>query len=731
MITLISSAFTMQKIDTTRRNFLKTTGLAGVGLMLGFSGFGKDVAVKKLATGPLLDLEINPFILIKTDGSITLINPRPDMGQGSTQAAPSLIAEELEVRLDQVSLIQSDGREKYGSQQSGGSSTVRELWTPLRQAGAAAKEMMTEVAARRWKVSASDCYAQEGKIWLKNTDKSFAYGELVEEAASLPVPTNPVLKDPKDFKIIGKYNKRLDVPSRVTGKAVYGIDIEVPGMVYACILHAPTIHGKVVSIDDSEAKKTPGVLDVVKTQRPMPHRSSDAVAVIATNFWAAKKGRSALNVSWDNGDLEKTLSTDAYFAACYEAAKKEGINHEAKGDFNAKFKTAKDKLEAIYETPFLAHAPIEPECAVVHVRDDGYVDVWAHVQGPDGALQEVSQFLDVPAEKIKINVPLLGGSFGRKAYHDYLKEACLLSKMLKKPVKVLWTREDDISQGPYRPGMLSAMQGFVKNGKIAGFHHHAIGESILGQVFQGLSPDEADPWLSGEISTENSKYNFPVSKISWTNVKTDIPIVWWRSVYASNFSWGQECFIDEMALLAKKDPLQARLERISDERYRNVLNVLADKAGYAEKLPEGWGRGIAVFASFGSISAAAITVSKQGSGVKIERVVSVIDCGYYVNPDNVKAQTEGNIIMGITAAVKGGITFSNGVCNQSNYHDYQIMRFSESPKMEIHIIDSGANPGGVGEPGLPPIAPALGNAIFAATGVRVRKLPVDLEHVGG
>ncbi len=719
----------MNKIYSTRRNFLKTTGLAGVGLMLGFSGFGKDVAVKKLAAGPLLDLEINPFILIKTDGSITLINPRPDMGQGSTQAAPSLIAEELEVRLEQVTLIQSDGRDKYGSQQSGGSSTVRELWTPLRQAGAAAKEMMTEVAAQRWNVAVTDCYAREGKIWLKNSDKSFSYGDLVEDASKLPVPSNPVLKDPKDFKILGKYNKRLDVPSRVTGQAVYGIDIELPGMVYACILHAPMIHGKVVSIDDTEAKKIPGVLEVVKTQRPMPHRRADAVAVIASNFWAAQKGRRALNVTWDNGDLEKTLSTDAYFAACYEAAKKEGINYEAKGDFKAKYNTAKDKLEAIYETPFLAHAPIEPECAVVHVRDDGFVDVWAHVQGPDGALQEVSRILDVPTEKIKINVPLLGGSFGRKAYHDYLNEACLLSKALKKPVKVLWTREDDISQGPYRPGMLSAVQGFVKNGKIAGYHHHAIGESILGQVFQGLSPDEADPWLSGEISTENSKYNFPVSKVSWTNVKTDIPIVWWRSVYASNFGWGQECFIDELALLAKKDPLQARLEIISDERYRNVLNVLAAKSGYAEKLPEGWGRGIAIFASFGSISAAAITVSKQGAGVKIEKVVSVIDCGYYVNPDNVKAQTEGNIIMGITAAVKPGITFSNGVCNQSNFHDYQIMRFTESPKMDIHIIDSGAAPGGVGEPGLPPIAPALGNAIFAATGVRVRKLPVDLDNL--
>jgi isoquinoline 1-oxidoreductase beta subunit len=274
------------------------------------------------------------------------------------------------------------------------------------------------------------------------------------------------------------------------------------------------------------------------------------------------------------------------------------------------------------------------------------------------------------------------------------------------------------------------MQGFVDKGKIIGFHHHAIGESIVGQVFGGLAPDESDPWLSGEISTENSKYEFPVSKVSWTNVKTDIPIVWWRSVYASNMGWGQECFIDELAQLAGKDPLQARLDLVKDARYRKVLETVAEKANWKEKLGAGQGKGIAVFASFGSISACCITVSKDGAGVKIDKVVSVLDCGYYVNPDHVKAQTEGNIVMGITAAIKGGITFTNGVCDQTNFHQYNIMRLNEAPKMEIHIIDSGENPGGVGEPGLPPIAPALGNAIFAATGKRIRKLPFDITNLG-
>ena len=410
------------------------------------------------------------------------------MGQGSTQAAPSLIAEELEVSLDKIRLIQSDGQAKYGSQQSGGSSTVRGLWTSLRKAGAAAKEMLIETAAKRWNASVSDCYARDGKIYLKNSDKSFTYGELVDDASKLQVPKNPKLKDPKDFKILGKYNKRLDVPDRVTGKAVYGIDIEVPNMVYACILHSPTIHAKIVSIDDTEAKKVAGVLQVLKAERQMPHRTSEAVAVIATNFWAAQKGKKALKVTWDNGDLSK-MTTNNYFASCYDAVKKEGINYEEKGDFKAKFGTSTQKLEANYETPFLAHAPIEPECAVVHQKDDGTVEVWAHVQGPDGALSDVARYFGVNKDKVKINVPLLGGSFGRKAYHDYLNEACFLAKNLKKPVKVIWTREDDITQGPYRPGMLSAMQGFVDKGHITGYHHHAIGESIVGQVFKGLAPE--------------------------------------------------------------------------------------------------------------------------------------------------------------------------------------------------------------------------------------------------
>ncbi len=713
-----------------RRDFLKSLGLAGIGLGIGIDGFSKTASLVKVEPA-FFSLEINPFIIIDNTGKITLVNSRPDMGQGSTQAVPSLLAEELEVSLDQVTIIQSDGRSKYGSQLSGGSSSVRGLWMPLRKAGAAARELLIKAAAETWKAPASECYAEAGKIIHKPSGKSLGYGQLADLAATFEIPKNPKLKDPKDFKILGKYNPRLDVLDRVSGKAVYGIDVEIPGMVYAKMVHSPKIHETIVSIDDTEAKKVKGVLQVMKSERAMPHTRSEAVAVVASNYWAAMKGAKALKVEWKAGTSTLNQNSADYFAKMYEEAKKPGINHEEKGDFDAVYNAGEKKLEAIYETPFLAHAPIEPENATVHVKEDGSVEIWAPVQGPDGTLAEVSGYLNIPADKIKVNVTLLGGAFGRKAYLDFVLEACDISKKINKPVKLIWSREDDISQGPYRPAMLSKMQGVIgKNGSPQALHHQAVGESILGQVFQGLQPTQADPWLGEELSQENHKYGFPVHKMSYSRVKTTIPIVWWRSVYASNFGWGQECFIDEMAHQAGKDPLAFRMDLLRDApRFKGVLQMLAEKSNWNEKLPEGKAKGLAIFRSFDSISAACVFVSKKDQSVKIDKVISVIDCGMFVNPDNVKAQTEGNIVMGLSAAIKGGITFENETCVQSNFHDYLILRNNEMPEIETYAVINEEKPGGVGEPGLPPIAPALGNAIFALTGKRIRKLPLNLDEV--
>jgi isoquinoline 1-oxidoreductase subunit beta len=695
-------------MKNNRRDFIRTLGLTGLGLSIGIDGFSKANALKKLSPASML-LEINPFIIIENTGKITLVNS--------------------EVSLDQVSIIQSDGRSKYGSQQSGGSSTVRGLWMPLRKAGAAAKEMLIRAAAEKWNVGIQDCYAEAGKIHLKGTQKSVTYGEIADLASKYEIPKNPKLKDPKDFKILGKYNKRLDVPSRVTGKAVYGIDAEIPEMVYAKVVHSPRIHDSIASIDDSATRTVVGVLDIVKIERAMPHTKVEAVAVVAWTQWAALKGAKALKVNWkEESGKYINQNTSAYFEAAYNAAKKPGIRSEEKGDFEANFESASQKMDVVYETPFLAHAAIESVNATVHVKEDGTAEVWAPIQGPDGALGQVANYLGIPEDKVKINVTLLGGSFGRKAYMDFLNEACDISRKIKKPVKLIWTKEDDISQGPFRPAMLSRMQGIIENGKAKAFHHQAIGESIVGQVFFGLKPNTADDWLSGELSQENHEYNFEINKVSYSRVKTSIPVVWWRSVYASNFAWGQECFIDEMAHDAKKDPLEFRLGLLKNaSRFTNVLNILAEKADYKTPLPAGKAKGIAVFRSFDSISAACVFVSKTDSGIKIDKVISVIDCGMFVNPDNVKAQTEGNIVMGIQAATKGGITFENNQCVQSNYNNYQILRNSEIPKMEIHIVENLEKPGGVGEPGLPPIAPALGNAIFNLTGKRERKLPLTLS----
>ncbi|TAE26659.1 MAG: xanthine dehydrogenase family protein molybdopterin-binding subunit [Cytophagales bacterium] len=728
-----------------RRLFLKTFGLTGAGLLLGFStdaaGTESLVNLTEVPAQPVvLSFELHPFIVIDNAGSITLINHRPDMGQASWQAVPMMIAEELEVRMDQISIRQSDGLRKYGDQLSGGSSTVRTGWKRLREAGAAARQMFTTAAATRWNVNEGDCYAENGAVHHRPTKRTLTYGELVNDASKLPIPTTLKLKAKKDFKIIGKALPRPEVPAKVTGKAVFGMDVEVPGMLYASIEHSPRIHGKILSVDEVAARKVPGVKDVVRTERTMPHRSSEAVAVLATNYWAALQGRRALKVTWNDGDLNRQMTTDRYFAELRAQADAEPAPYYKTGDFAGAYSAGTKKLQANYETPFLAHAPMEPEVAIAHVKPDGSCEIWAPVQGPDGAIEEVAKHLGIKPEQVKVNVPFLGGAFGRKAYLDFVLEAVNLSKAAKAPVKVIWTREDDITQGPYRPGMLSAMKGAVDaSGNVTAFAHTLIGESIQGQVFKSLKPGEADGWAGEGISKNESPYAFPNALVGWRHVRTDIPIVWWRSVYPSNSSFGHESFMDELAHVAGKDPLAFRLSLLKAQtegeaakiaqRFITVLETLAQKAEWNKPLPAGQGRGVAICRSFDSICAHAVFVSKQGAGVKIDRVVTVLDCGMYVNPDNVRAQTEGNIVMGITAATKSGITFANGKAEQQNFHNYTIMRQPEMPVVDIHIVENEEAPGGVGEPGLPPVAPALCNAVFAATGKRVRTLPFNLATV--
>lgn len=715
-----------------RRKFLELSGGAGIMLALGFStsASGKETVLEKLSPRTLA-LELNPYILIDNAGKITIFNPRPDMGQGTWQAMPTLVAEELEVSLDQVEIRMTDGKGKYGGQLSGGSSSVRTRWMPMRKAGAAVKEMFIKAAANKWQVAESECFAKEAKVFHKPSNKSLTYGDLVEDASKLEVPKNPTLKDSKDFKLIGKSLPKPDVPLKVTGKAVFGIDVDIPGMLYASVERSPVIHGKVVSFDATKAKAIAGVKHVIKAERAMPHKTVETVAVLATNYWAAMQGRKALKVTWDNGEFDK-ISTDEYFGRLRAQVNQKGNDYADKsGDFDKVFADAPKKIEAFYETPFLAHAPMEPENTVAWVKGD-QVEVWGPFQGPDGAIQDIVAYLKVKPENVKVNVTFLGGAFGRKAYLDFMKEALFLSKQVNAPVKLIWSREDDTSQGPFRPGMVNALQGGIDaNGNIIAFHHKIMGESIPRQVFKMPLEGKPDPWAEEVAGHEDSPMDIPNIKRSHHLEKTEIPIVWWRSVYASTNGFGHESFVDELAHAAGKDPLKLRLALYDKSpRFKKVLETLAEKSGwFTQKLPAGQARGVAICRSFSTICAHVVTVSKAKEGVKIEKVVSVIDCGMTVNPDNVKAQTEGNIVYGLTAALKDGITFVKGQAQQSNFNNYQVLRLNEIPVMDIHIIESTEAPGGVGEPGLPPIAPALTNAIFALTGKRIHKLPFELGRV--
>jgi isoquinoline 1-oxidoreductase subunit beta len=719
--------------SNSRRDFIKATSLLAIGFSLPSFGNSKTVVHKiDTANANALGLELNPYILINDAGKITLFNARPDMGQGTHQALPMLLAEELEVNLDQVEIRNSDGQGKYGNQLSGGSSSVNSRWTPMRTAGAAVREMLISAAATKWQVSVSECFAENAKVIHKPSNKSFTYGELVAEASKLEVPKSPKLKDPKDFKLLGKSIPRPEIPSKVNGTAVFGIDGDVPGMLYASIEHSPTIHGKVLSYDGADAMKIKGVKFIVKTERKMPHKTVEAVAVVADNYWSALKGRKALKIKWEKEDLSK-MSTYSYYDELQKLAKTKGeaYKENTKGDFSKDFAEASQKLEAYYQTPFAAHAALEPQNATVWVQGDK-AELWAPIQAPDGVMQEAAQYLGIKPENIKVNVPFMGGSFGRKAYYDYVMEALHISKQVKAPIKVIWTREDDTTQGPFRPGMVSAMEGGLDaNGAVIAHNHKIVGASIEHQAFKVPLTNAPDSWAPETASLDDSPYDFGSRTMSFHLAETDIPIVWWRSVYSSTTAFGQESFMDELAHAGKTDPLAFRLDMLADApRFSRVLQTLAKKANYHHKLPDNQAIGIAVARSFGSIVAHAVTVSKQGKGVKIEKIVSVIDCGMTVNPNNIIAQTEGNIVMGLTAAIKNGITFKDGQAEQSNFHQYNVLRINEMPKTEVHIIQNQEAPSGVGEPGLPPIAPALCNAIFNLTGKRIRTLPFEIGDIG-
>jgi isoquinoline 1-oxidoreductase beta subunit len=714
-----------------RRNFLRLTGITGAAFVLGFKPAISNGIPAILNLSGRADLyQLTPYIIIEKSGKITIMNPKPEIGQGTFQSIPALIAEELEVSPDQVTILQTSGEKGYIDQSVGGSSSVRENYNTLRKVGASARLMLIQAAAGSMKVPPSECYADNARIIHKPTGKSMGYGELSEAAAKLKVPDNPPLKDPKDFKILGKPAPRLDIPLKVSGKAVFGIDAEVPGMVYASVEHCPVFGSKLVSYDDAETLKVKGVQKVVKIQRVMAKNRHDAIAVVADNYWSALQGRKALKVKWDYLGNDK-FNTKDYEQHLRDLSKTDGIPVHNEGDFEKAYNDSGMKLEAFYETPVVSHSPIEPMNGLAHWREDGKVEIWASSQGANLIKEQVAAALNIPEDRIIPHVLFNGGAFGRRLLSDFASEAAMVSHAVGKPVKVIWTREDDTQLGPFRPMTFSAMKGALgPDGKVIAFQHKVISPSIEATMNESYDRSKADGTMVEGISDQ--KYEFPNMKNSYVFADIYIPLYYWRAVTSTTVAFAHECFIDEMAVRAKKDPLSFRLEHMTkDSDAKRVLTRIREFSGWDKPLPEGWGRGVAQYEFFAGLAAHVVEVSKQpGNAIKVEKVYCVIDLGTVVNPDNTNAQVEGAIVMGLTAAVKDGITFENGISKQTNFHNNPILRINEMPKVEVLILaDGGPVIKGVGEPGLPPVAPALCNAIYDATGNRIRRLPVDLKNI--
>jgi isoquinoline 1-oxidoreductase beta subunit len=712
-----------------RRKFIQLSGITGAGLLLGLQ---KSASGQLSVTNMASDTEafnLTPYVLIEKTGKITIFNTKPEIGQGTHQSIPSLIAEELELSLDQVTIRQSNGLKEFGAFQGvGGSESVRGSYIELRRVGASAREMLITAAAAQWGVPVGECHAEEGKVIHRPTGRSLGYGELAEQASKLEMPKSPKLKDPKDFKLLGKPTPRPDVPLKSNGTAIFGIDADVPGMVYASIEYCPVMGSKLISVDDTAARKIKGVLAVERCDRPVGKYRYEGVAVVAENYWAALQGRKALLVKWDGAGID-SFSSAAYTRKLHELAKQDGlVENKQTGDDKA-LEGAPVKLEAFYETPFLSHSPIEPMNCTAYWKDDG-VEIWTSSQVPSEVVKDVAKAFSIPVEKVILNLDFIGGAFGRRLINDFVIAAVQLSKKTGKPVKNIWTREDDTRLGPFRPPTFSEMKaGLDKNGDPVAFRHKVISPSIDASMSADYDRSKVDATMTDGISEQ--EYRLPNMKNSYVFAEFPFPLIWWRAVTATTLAFAHESFMDEMAVKAGKDPMAYRLNLLpQDSDTHRLLSRLKELSGWDKPLPKGSGRGVAQYKFFAGLCGHVVEVSRKGTGIHIDRVISVIDMGTVVNPDTVKGQVEGAIVMAITAATKNGITFDKGRTVPSNFHDNPILRISEMPKVEVHIIAEGGEViRGAGEPGLPPLAPALTNAIFAAMGKRIRKLPFDINKI--
>lgn len=719
------------KTDINRRSFLKASIVAGGAAVFSFSlPLGSRAAERfGLDAAPAADFQPNAFIKIARNGKVTVVVGQVEMGQGVYTSLPMIVADELEVDWANVAYEVAPADPAYinpamGMQGTGGSSSIKGLFAPLRKSAATVREMLVTAAAQGWNVAAESCKAESGKVIHTASNRSIAYGELLDAAAKITPPSNPKLKDPKDFKYIGKGAKRLDSPEKVNGKAIFGMDVRVPGMLYATILRSPVIGGQVKSIDDAAAKAVRGVTNIVSL--------GYGVGVIAENYTAARRGRSALKVTWDDGKMGGVSSESIYSTLAAGADKDKGIVAKKTGDVAAGRAKAAKTIEAVYWAPFLAHATMEPMNFTADVRKDD-VEVWGGIQAQGLVQGLVAKTAGMPTNKVKVNTTLLGGGFGRRFEMDYVIDATLLSKAAGKPVKVVWTREDDMQNDFYRPAAYNKMSaGLDASGNPVFWHHRIATDSIMARAGLAfgfvLKEDQLD--ASSVEGANNLPYDFPDFECDWVRKDTGVPVGFWRSVGSSHTAFSTECFFDEVAQAAGKDPVAFRLSMLAKHpRHAAVVKLAAEKAGWG-KPAAGTFQGIAVHESFDSYVAqvAEVSVGKDGQ-VKVHRVICAIDCGQVVNPDTVAAQMESSIAYGLSAALFGEITVKDGKVQQKNFTDHRVLRMSEMPKVETYIVPSTEKHGGVGEPATPPIAPAVCNAIFAATGKRIRSLPIKTSEL--
>ncbi len=713
---------TAERLD--RRDFLKRTAAGTSGLVIGFYLSGKYEALAGL---PAKDCSsMNAWVQIAPNDAVTLLVDKSEMGQGISTALAMILADELDLDWKRVKTEFAPAAPQYfnpifGLQGTGGSCSVRGSWEPLAKAGAAAREMLVATAAKRWGVDPSVCHTENSAVVQSATGKRLGYGALAEEAAKLPVPVNPKPKDPKDYKYVGKPAPRIDSLEKSNGKAQFGIDVRRPGMLHAVVARCPVFGGTVKDFDAAKAQAVPGVKQVLGI--------STGVAVVANNTWSAMEGRRALTINWDEGANAKN-SSEAIRKLYHDRMEQSGAIARKDGDAPAALASAAKKIEALYEVPFLAHATMEPMNCTADVRADG-CDIYAPTQFQTFSQMTGAKITGLKPEQVRIHTTYLGGGFGRRAEQDFITDAVELSKAMNAPVQVTWSREDDMQHDFYRPSVLVKLNaGFEDSGTPVALQSRIVGPSIMSRFFPGSVKNGVDETAVEGIAT--LKYEIPNFFVDYVMTEPGVPVGFWRSVGNSHNGYIAECFVDEMAKAAGKEPVEFRRLLLTKEaRYLGVLNLAADKAGWSKPLPYGRYRGIAVVESFGSFVAevAEISIDRKAHTLQVHRVVAAVDCGRYVNPETIRAQIEGGIVYGLSAALKGEITIANGRVEQSNFNDYDMVRINETPQTEVHIVESTDGPGGIGEPGTPPIAPAVCNAIFAATGKPVRRLPIRAQDL--